>query len=101
MPIDGDGIVNAYDFMMIADELLGCFVSGASDPSPADGQDSTALNPVLVWSPQENSIHSDVYFGTNPGSVATATHDSEEFIGTVPDNRFVLNQTLEPNTVYY
>lgn len=101
IPTDGNGIVNAYDFMMIADEWLSCFVSGAKDPSPADGQGSTALNPVLVWSPQEDSIHGDVYFGTNPGSVAVATRDSEEFIGTVLDNRFVLSQPLEPNTVYY
>jgi len=101
MPINGDGIVNAYDLMLIADEWLGCFVAGAYDPSPADGQEDIVLNPVLVWSPQEDSIHSDVYFGTNPGAVATATHDSEEFLGTVIDNRFVSNQTLEPDTVYY
>jgi DMSO/TMAO reductase YedYZ molybdopterin-dependent catalytic subunit len=101
MPIDGDGIVNAYDFMVIADEWLGCFVSGAYDPLPADGHENATLNPVFAWSPQEDSIQSDVYFGTNPGSVATATYDSDEFLGTVIDNHFVLNQTLEPNTVYY
>lgn len=101
MPIEGDGIVNAYDFMMIADEWLSCFVSEASDPSPADGQQDIELSPVLIWSPQEDSIHSDIYFGTNPGSVATATHDSEEFLGSVTDNPFALEQTLEPVTVYY
>jgi DMSO/TMAO reductase YedYZ molybdopterin-dependent catalytic subunit len=101
MLIDGDGVVNAYDFMMIADEWLSCFVSGAYDPSPADGQEDIVSNPVLIWSPQEDSIYSDVYFGTNPGSVVTATHDSEEFLGTVPDSRFILNQTLEPDMVYY
>jgi len=101
MPIDRDGIVNAYDFMMIADEWLSCFVSGASDPSPADGRQDTELSPVLIWSPQEDSVNSDVYFGTNPGSVVTATHDSEEFLGSVTDNHFALEQTLEPDTVYY
>jgi sulfite oxidase len=101
MPIEGDGIVNAYDFMMIADEWLRCFVSEASDPSPADGQQDTELSPVLIWSPQKESVNSDVYLGTNPGSVAAATHDSEEFLGTVTDNYFALEQTLEPDTVYY
>lgn len=100
-PIEGDGIVNVLDLKLIADEWLHCFVSDASDPSPADGQGDTALNPVLIWLPQENSVHNEVYFGTNPGSVATATHDSDEYLGSVMDNRLVLEQTLEPDTVYY
>jgi DMSO/TMAO reductase YedYZ molybdopterin-dependent catalytic subunit len=101
MPIEGDGQVNMRDLMLFADEWLRCFVSKASDPSPADGQQDTELSPVLIWSPQKDSINSDVYLGTNPGSVATATHDSEEFLGSVVDNHFALDWTLEPNMVYY
>jgi DMSO/TMAO reductase YedYZ molybdopterin-dependent catalytic subunit len=101
MPNEGDGQVNMRDLMLITDEWLRCFVSDASDPSPADGQENVALTPVLIWLPQEDSAYNDVYFGMDPGSIATATHDSEEFLGSVLDNRFALEQTLEPNTVYY
>jgi sulfite oxidase len=101
MPLEGDGKVNMQDLMLIADEWLRCFVSEASEPSPAAGQEDAALTPVLVWLPQEDSAYNDVYFGMNPGSIATATHDSEEFLGSVLDNRFTLNRTLEPDTVYY
>jgi DMSO/TMAO reductase YedYZ molybdopterin-dependent catalytic subunit len=101
MPIEGDGRVSIRDLMLIADEWLRCFVSEASDPSPADGQDNVALTPVLAWTPQGDSVHNDIYFGKDPGSVATAAHDSKEFLGSVSDNRFALEQTLEPDTVYY
>jgi DMSO/TMAO reductase YedYZ molybdopterin-dependent catalytic subunit len=101
MPLEGDGQVDFQDLLLVADEWLRCFISEASDPSPSDGQDNIALTPLLTWTLQGDSVYSDVYFGKDPGSLATATHDSEEFLGSVVDSRFALEQTLELNTVYY
>jgi DMSO/TMAO reductase YedYZ molybdopterin-dependent catalytic subunit len=101
MPLEGDGQVDFQDLMLVADEWLRCFVSEASDPSPSDGQDNISLTPVLTWMPQVDSVYNDVYFGMDLGSVATASHDSEEFLGSVVGNHFDLKQALVPDTVYY
>ncbi|MFC1637246.1 molybdopterin-dependent oxidoreductase [Planctomycetota bacterium] len=101
VPLEGDGRINLRDLMLIADEWLRCFVLAASDPTPAAGQENVALTPLLEWSPDEGSIYSDVYLGTDLLSIATATYDSEEYLGSVVDSHFVLEQALEPDTVYY
>ncbi|MEJ2703147.1 MAG: molybdopterin-dependent oxidoreductase [Sedimentisphaerales bacterium] len=102
VPLEGDGQVNLRDLMLVADEWLRCFVQPASDPSPAVGEENVAFTPLLLeWSPEEGSVYNDVYLGTDLVSVATATHHSQVFLGSVTDNRFELEQTLEPNTVYY
>lgn len=101
VPIEGDGQVDLRDLMLIADEWLHCFVSAASDPSPADGREDVALTGVLEWLPQAGSVYDDVYLGTDLNSVATATHDSQQYLGSVENNRYDLGWTLEPNTVYY
>jgi hypothetical protein len=101
VPLDGDGQVNRRDLMLIADEWLRCFVPVATDPSPAAGKQDVALTPLLAWSPDEETIYSDVYLGTDLVSIATATQDSPEFLGSVLDNRLELEHALEPNTTYY
>lgn len=101
VPLEGDGQVNARDLMLIADEWLHCFIPAASDPSPAAGEENVTLTPLLGWSPDEESVYSDIYLGTDLYAVATATHDSPEFFGSIADSHLELEKVLEPDTVYY
>lgn len=100
-PGDGDEQVGIDDLMLIAGQWLSCFVPAAVDPLPTDGQKDAGLTPVLAWLPQDGSIHYDVYFGADACAVAAATHDSQEFLGSVDDAGFALDQVLEENAVYY
>jgi len=101
MPFEGDGQVNRRDLMLIADEWLRCFVPAATDPTPAAGEQNVALTPLLTWSPDADTVYSEVYLGTDLIAVATATHVSPEFLGSVAENRLAPEQALEPDTVYY
>lgn len=101
IPLESDGRVNLRDLMLIADEWLRCFIPAASEPYPAAGEVNVSLTPLLVWSPDEDSVYSDVYLGRDLRSIATATHDSPEFLGSITDSHLELEQALEPNTVYY
>lgn len=101
VPLEGDRQVNMRDLMLISEEWLRCFIPTAFDPSPVAGEQNVSLTPLLAWFPDEEMIHSDVYLGTDLVAIATATHDSPEFIGSVVENHLELDQALEPNTVYY
>ena len=101
VPEDGDGIVGIQDLALIAKEWLSCFLPAASDPFPFDGEEDVVLNPEFVWLSENGIIRHDFYFGKDACSVAGATRDSQEYLGSVMDNLFNLDHMLESETVYY
>jgi len=101
VPNGGDGEVDFYDLTLMADAWLNCSVPAAGDPSPADGQEDVTLTPELMWLATDSLIHNDVYFGVDACAVAAATHDSQEFLGSVVENYFFLDRILGHDTFYY
>ncbi len=77
----------------------------ASDPSPACG--ATNVDPnnlVLSWkaSPYAADVNGhDVYLGTTYLDIATADHDSNEYLGVYDTNSCTLVSELDANTAYY
>jgi hypothetical protein len=53
----------------------------AYNPSPADGAGSVDPDVVLSWSPGENAVSHDVYFGTDFDDVSDADTSSSEYKG--------------------
>jgi hypothetical protein len=100
-PGHGDGRVGVEDLVLTADHWLKCLVPVATEPLPADGEQDVALTPTLAWLPQDGVIRHDVYLGTDACSVAAATHDSPEFLGSVVESTLTPDQALVRDTIYY
>lgn len=100
-PGRGDGQVGIEDLVLMADQWLNCFVPAAAEPLPADGQQDVGLAPALAWLPQDGATRHDVYLGTDACAVAAATHESQEFLGSVAESALALDQILEHDTFYY
>jgi parallel beta-helix repeat protein len=71
-----DGIVNIYDLAKFCADWLACFVTKANNPIPADHAVDVSTNVILQWSPGENAVSHDVYFGTDFNMVNNANNDS-------------------------
>jgi DMSO/TMAO reductase YedYZ molybdopterin-dependent catalytic subunit len=100
-PGQGDGQVGIEDLLLIANQWLTCVVPAAAEPLPADGQQDVGLTLALAWLPQDGLLRHDVYLGTDACTVAAATHESQEFLGSVVESTLALDQVLEHDTVYY
>ena len=101
VPEEGNGKVGIEELGLIAEEWLKCLLPPASDPIPADGEEDVVLNPQFSWLSENIPLQYDFYFGTDACSVARATHDSNEYFGSVAESIFDLNQILESETIYY
>jgi len=53
-------------------EVVAMVPTWASQPSPEDGSSSWTYSPLLSWTPGPAALRSEVYFGTNQTTVATA-----------------------------
>jgi hypothetical protein len=100
-----DGIVDIYDLAELCSDWLTCFVTFAVAPEPADHALSVSRYATLRWSPGENSISHDVYFGTDFNTVDTAdTANSGVYMGNQNVNFWDSNNyanELDANTTYY
>lgn len=99
-PAGFDGVVDGIDLWWLTECWLDCYVTGASNPNPWDGDSNVDLNMVLSWSPGDEAVNHDVYFGTDANLVANANHFSGEFMGTVADVNFD-PCGLDFDTTYY
>ncbi len=98
--ITKDGCVDINDLAILADYWLYCYVAAAGNPSPINYEPCVEPNVVLSWTAGEGALYHDVYFGTDVNAVANASHQSAEFMGTVPDANFD-PCTLDLHTRYY
>jgi parallel beta-helix repeat protein len=100
-----DGVVDIYDLGRLCSDWLTCFVGIALDPEPANNAININRNPILRWTPGENCISHDVYFGTNFNAVDTAdTTSSGVYMGNQDANYWDSNNfayELGTNTAYY
>jgi hypothetical protein len=100
-----DGIVDIHDLAQLCSDWLACFVTKATATEPADHATATSRYATLRWSPDENSISNDVYFGTDFNAVDTAdTASSGVYIGNQDANYWDSNNyasELDANTTYY
>jgi hypothetical protein len=72
----------------------------ASNPNPASGATSVAVNPTLSWQPGTSATLHRVYFGTSSNAVAIATTNSPEFKGALAVTNYT-PATLAYGTPYY
>jgi parallel beta-helix repeat protein len=108
-PHSGDiiknGIVDIQDLAELCTDWLACYVTFAVTPEPADHALGVSRYPILRWSPGENSISQDVYFGTNFNVVDTADITSSGvYMGNQGVNYWDSNNyanELGTNTTYY
>jgi hypothetical protein len=79
-PNNGDitknGWVDFYDLAQLASNWLTCFVTKATAPVPADHAADMSRNVILQWSPGDNVVSHDIYFGTDFNAVTNASIDS-------------------------
>ncbi|MHC4072567.1 MAG: PA14 domain-containing protein [Planctomycetota bacterium] len=54
----------------------------ASGPSPHNGATETRTSPILTWTPGENAVSHEVYFGAEEDFVKNATKTSPEYKGS-------------------
>ncbi|MHC4573778.1 MAG: S8 family serine peptidase [Planctomycetota bacterium] len=77
--------VRIYDRALSAEEIWEIYQEGFSqafNPHPADGAMSVDPNVVLSWSPAQDALSHDVYFGTDYNDVRDAnTADPDVFMG--------------------
>jgi len=103
--ITKNGIVDIYDLTELCADWLACYVTFAAAPEPADHALDISRYPILRWSPGENSISHDVYFGTDFNAVDTAdTTSSDVYMGNQGVNYWDSNNyanELGTNTTYY
>ena len=108
-PNSGDiiknGIVDIYDLAELCTDWLACFVTFAAAPEPADHSLGVSRYATLRWSPGENSISHDVYFGTDFNAVDMAdTTNSGMYMGNQYVNHWDSNNyanELGTDTTYY
>jgi len=55
---------------------------GVGNPNPANGAADITQTPILTWSPGVYAASHEVYFGTDPDAVRSATAASSEYKGT-------------------
>ena len=74
----------------------------AYNPDPADGAVDVTQSPILTWSPGDNAVSHQVYFGTDTEAVNNAVMSSPEFRGAIGLGSESYNAgNLELNTTYY
>jgi hypothetical protein len=74
----------------------------AARPSPADGDEHAAENPVLSWrAGKSGAATHDVYLGTSRDSVERATASSPEYRGNQKEPRFATSQLNTSDTYYW
>ncbi|UCE47600.1 MAG: hypothetical protein JSW47_18625, partial [Phycisphaerales bacterium] len=64
----------------------------ANKPNPANGIVGVKLMPVLRWNPGDSAASHDIYLGTDPNAVASATKTSPEYKGS----KVLGDESLEP-----
>jgi hypothetical protein len=104
--ITKNGIVDIYDLTELCADWLACYVTFAAAPSPADHALGVSRYVTLQWSPGENGISHDVYFGTDFNAIDTAddTTNSGVYMGNQHVNHWDSNNyanELDINTTYY
>ena len=99
-PIDGitDGHageapdIGAYEFGAPDYWIPGYQAPQASMPIPPDGSTGVAADVALIWLGGRDGVVHHVYLGTQPGPVAAADRNSDEFVATVQRNVFAAGQ---------
>ena len=103
--IASDYYVDMKDLAVLVDCWLDCYVTEASNPSPADNQGNIWIEPVLSWSAGKGAVNHDVYFGTDYNDVNDATTASAEYMGRQDANSWDVNNYdmngLDYDTSYY
>ena len=68
--------------------------------SPEDAESGVSTNAALMWGRTPFATHYDVYFGTNPASLAKVTTVSAKLVNN-PPKTYWWRPTLQPQTTYY
>jgi hypothetical protein len=102
---DGDRIVDFADFAVMANNWQICFVTKATTPNPVNDSNIINRNVILQWSPGQNCLSQDVYFGTDFNNISGADTSSVQFMGSHVSNTWNTNNFapagLDLNTIYY
>ncbi|HUJ08925.1 MAG TPA: T9SS C-terminal target domain-containing protein [Verrucomicrobiae bacterium] len=72
----------------------------ANNDDPIPGSAGTGYT-TLSWTPSQFAVSNDVYFGTNSATVASATHASPEFRGSLTTNVWSTATNLDSALTYY
>jgi N-acetylneuraminic acid mutarotase len=74
----------------------------AKDPNPLNGSTKVEMNAILSWTPADDAISHQIYFGMDKEAVRNANVDSPEYKGT----QMLGNESFDPglltwDTAYY
>ena len=75
--------------------------STAYNPDPVDKFEYGATEAILFWTPGQDAVSHDVYFGTNYDDVYNATTGSDEYKGNQATNAYATETLLEGTTYYW
>jgi len=95
-----------YDRVLSQDEIITVsrgYPLLAGNPMPVNRSIADIVSATtLSWSPGDNAVEHDVYFGTDPQAVANADTMTEDiYRGRQDANSYTLPEALEWNQTYY
>jgi N-acetylneuraminic acid mutarotase len=74
----------------------------AENPNPSNGAHGAGMNPILRWTPADNIVSHQIFFGTDKEAVRNADTGSPEYKGTqMPGSESFAPGVLSWNTTYY
>ncbi len=85
----------------IGDAMEGVLPVSARRPSPADKTDDVPRDAALTWTPGENAVQHDVYFGTDLDAVRDATVASDAYMGRQSEVGYVPGRLNLGQTYYW